>query len=129
LKNPELKKASNSTKPSISLPILIEEYVPTPINYFNLYWIKNSCLPCIYYDILGGEERETFMVQPICCRTYHYTVKVDIYLNASIYMYIYIHICILCVYIYLYVCAYMYKNIHMYIYIHIFIYMYTNIFI
>ena len=45
-------------------------------NFFNLYWIKNSRLPCIYYDTLGGEERDKFMVLPICCTTYHYTVMV-----------------------------------------------------
>ena len=48
-----------------------------PRNYFNLYWIKNSRLPCIYYDKLGGEERDRFNVLPICCTTYHYTVQVS----------------------------------------------------
>jgi hypothetical protein len=46
-------------------------------NYFNLYWIKNSRLPCIYYDIFGGEDRDRFKVLPICCDMYHYDVQVE----------------------------------------------------
>ena len=57
--------------------IKAEQLKNLPRNYFNLYWIKNSRLPCIYYDKLGGEERDRFNVLPICCTTYHYTVLVS----------------------------------------------------
>ena len=46
-------------------------------DYFNMYWIKNSLLPCIYDDVAGGENRYSFEVQPICCSTNHFYVKVE----------------------------------------------------
>jgi hypothetical protein len=46
-------------------------------DYFGLYWIRNSSLPCVYYELEREEVREDqFHVQPICCNLYHYYVQV-----------------------------------------------------
>jgi hypothetical protein len=60
----------------------IQDTVPVPSNpsdYFNLFWIKNLSLPCIYYEVGGGgkKDRKRFQVQPICCNDFKYSTQVS----------------------------------------------------
>ena len=47
-----------------------------PDNFINMYWIRRSCLPAVFYDEIGLEETDSFWILPICCTTYHYPVCV-----------------------------------------------------
>jgi hypothetical protein len=47
-----------------------------PWSAYNLYWLPRASLPCLFRD---GDElvrKDVFVVQPVCCVTYHYSVKV-----------------------------------------------------
>jgi HIV Tat-specific factor 1 len=51
---------------------------PPPINMSNLWWLSKSSLPCIFYGHTGDEFKDSFVVKPICCTTFHYEIKVRI---------------------------------------------------
>mmetsp|Transcript_2914 Transcript_2914/g.5255 ORF Transcript_2914/g.5255 Transcript_2914/m.5255 type:complete len:1187 (-) Transcript_2914:180-3740(-) len=49
---------------------------PPPINMSNLWWLSKCSLPCIFYGHPGDEYKDSFVVKPICCTTFHYELKV-----------------------------------------------------
>jgi hypothetical protein len=51
--------------------------------YFNMYWIENCLLPCIYYDVAGGENGNCLNVLFICRTRFHYDVQVEKYCSSS----------------------------------------------
>jgi hypothetical protein len=46
-----------------------------PWSAYNLYWLPRASLPCLFRDKPENMRADTFVVQPVCCVTYHYPVK------------------------------------------------------
>jgi hypothetical protein len=70
-KGKKVKVSAPAPRPSSPLP-------PPPINMTNLWWSSKFSLPCIFYGHTGDEFKDSFVVRPICCSTFHYELKVRV---------------------------------------------------
>ena len=52
--------------------------LPQAINMANIWWLPKYSLPCIFYGYPGDEYKDSFVVRPICCSSFHYELKVSV---------------------------------------------------
>jgi len=46
-------------------------------SYYNLFWLPNSNLPCMYYDVPENRHSKAYMVKPFHCSTYYYPFDIS----------------------------------------------------